>query len=180
VKTYIVLLRGVTPTGKNKVPMAQLREVLVEAGFSNVRTYIQSGNALVETELSASEVESRVHDLIQKRIGPDLAVIARTSAALQRVLADNPFQQDYDISRVFFVQFAQAPNPEKVRELVAHDFENEKLVIANNAAYMYIPGSYGRGKLSGNFLEKKLGVSATTRNFNTLTKLVELAGRAGK
>lgn len=74
--TYIILLRGVTPTGKNKVPMGQLRDVLTMAGFRNVRTYIQSGNALVDTELSALETEKRIHDLIKEQIGADLVVVA--------------------------------------------------------------------------------------------------------
>ncbi len=171
--TYILLLRGVMPSGKNKVPMAQLREVLAEAGFQNVRTYIQSGNACVDTELPAKEVEKQVHELIKKQIGADLVVVVRTDKELQHVLANNPFQEGYDISRVFFVLFAQLPSAEKVKELVTQNFDEEKLAIAGDAAYMYIPGTYGRGKLSNNFLEKKLNISATMRNFNTLSKLVE-------
>jgi uncharacterized protein (DUF1697 family) len=174
-KTYIILLRAVMPTGKNKVPMAQLREILARDGFGNVRTYIQSGNVLVDTDLPLKRVGSRVHELIQKNIGPDLTVVARTSAELRKVLAGNPFQQGHEVSRVFFVLFAQNPAPEKVEELLAEDFGAEKLVITEDAAYMYIPGTYGRGKLSSNFLEKKLDVAATMRNFNTMNKLVEIS-----
>jgi uncharacterized protein (DUF1697 family) len=173
--TYIILLRGVMPTGKNKVPMAQLKEVLVAAGFGNVRTYIQSGNALVDTELSTSEIENRIHNLIKGLIGADLAVVVRTGAQLQQVLLDNPFQEGYDLSRVFFVLFARRPTPEKVTELLARDFGEEKLAIVGDAAYLYIPGTYGAGKLSNNFLEKKLNISATMRNYNTLRKLVEMS-----
>src|SRR5436190_769408 len=111
--TYILLLRSVMPSGKNKVPMAQLRDVLAAAGFGNVRTYSQSGNALVETELSALETESRVRELIKEQIGPDLAVVVRTGAEVQQVLLDNPFQEGYDLSRVFFVLFARRPAAEK-------------------------------------------------------------------
>ena len=174
-KTYIVLLRGVMPTGKNKVPMARLREVLAEDGFENVRTYIQSGNALVDTELHAKEVEKRVRKLIKEHIGPDLVVVVRTGAQLQKVLDENPFQDGHDISRVFFVSFAASPLAHKVRELLAEDFSPEKLAISKRAAYLYIPGAYGRGTLSNNYLEKKLGVSATMRNFNTMSKLVEMS-----
>ena len=76
--TYIVLLRGVTPNGKNKVPMVRLREVLTGAGFVNVRTYITSGNALVDTGLPAHETGKSVHDLVKKHLGPDLVVVVRT------------------------------------------------------------------------------------------------------
>jgi uncharacterized protein (DUF1697 family) len=175
--TYIVLLRGVMPSGKNKVPMVRLREVLMEVGFGNVRTYVQSGNVLVDTGLSAQEVGECVRELIKKHIGPDLAVVVRTGPELKKVLDENPFQQGYDISRVFFEVLAQIPPPEKIQELSAQDFGDEKLAFSRtkDAAYMYIPGPYGRGRLSNNFLEKKLGVSATMRNFNTMRKLVEMS-----
>jgi uncharacterized protein (DUF1697 family) len=174
-KTYIVLLRGVMPTGKNKVPMAQLREELTKAGFGNVRTYIQSGNALIDTDLSAKEVETRVHNLIKKHIGADLAVMVRTATQLKKMLDENLFKSEHDISRVFFALFEKSPSAKKVKELLANDYSPEKLVITKNAAYMYIPGNYGRGILSGGFLEKKLDVPATMRNFNTISKLIEMS-----
>lgn len=174
-KTYIVLLRGVMPTGKNKVPMAQLREVLAKDGFGNVRTYIQSGNAVVDSDLSAKEIESRIRELIKKHIGADLAIVARTGKQLQKVLDENPFVKGYDISRIFFASFVEQPPQKKVNELLAQDFSPEKLAITKSAAYMFIPNTYGSDTLSNNYLEKKLGVSATTRNFNTLTKLIEMS-----
>jgi uncharacterized protein (DUF1697 family) len=170
--TYILLLRGVTPSGRNTVPMAQLRETLKKAGYANVRTYIQSGNALVDTGLPAHAVEKSVCELIRDHIGPDLVVMARTGAQLAESLEANPFSRGYDISRVFFVSFEKMPPEQKVRDLLSLDLSPEKLAFGKNTAYMYIPGQYGRGVLSGNFLEKKLGVSATVRNFNTMNRLV--------
>lgn len=174
-KTYVVLLRGVMPTGKNKVPMAQLREVLTNDGFQNVRTYIQSGNALVDSDSPAKEIEKRIHELIKSHIGANLAVVVRTGTQLQKVLDENPFKTGYDISRVFFALFADTSPQVKVKELFARDFSPEKLTVTRNAAYMFIPNTYGSGALSNNFLEKKLGVSATTRNFNTMSKLIEMS-----
>ena len=174
-KTFIVLLRGVMPKGENKVPMAQLRDVLSEAGFANVRTYIQSGNALVDTELSVSEVEGNIHMLIKKHIGANLPIVARTRKQLKKVIDENPFQKGYDLSRVFFTLFTKPPSSQRVKDLLENDFSPEELVITKNAAYMYVPGTYGRMRLSNNFLENKLGVAATTRNFNTLSKLIEMS-----
>jgi len=173
--TYILLVRGVTPSGRNKLSMARFREVLEKAGFAHVRTYIQSGNALVDTDLPAHTVEKSVRDLIRNEIGPDLIVLARTGSQLEEALEANPFTEGYDISRVFFVSFAKTPPAEKVRELLSLDLSPEKLAFGENTAYMYIPGVYGRGTLSGNFLEKKLGVSATMRNFNTMDRLVTIS-----
>lgn len=174
-KTFIILLRGVMPVGKNKVPMAKLRDVLSKAGFKNVRTYIASGNALVDTDLTAKEAENRIHALIKKHIGPDLVVVARTGSQLQKVLNENPFKRGHDMSRVFFVSFYEPPSAQKVNDLLQQDFSPEKLVITKTAANLYIPGSAARSRLSNNFLEKKLGISATTRNFNTLTKLIAMS-----
>ncbi|MCB9357604.1 MAG: DUF1697 domain-containing protein [Calditrichaeota bacterium] len=173
--TYIILLRGVMPTGKNRVPMAQLREVLSKDGFENARTYIASGNALVDSDLSARDIETRVHALIRKHIGPDLVVVVRTAKELQKVLDGNPFTKGYDPSRVFYVLFQTPPNAAAAKELTAQDFGDEEVVISKHAGYLYIPGNAARSKLSNNFLEKKLGVGSTSRNLNTMTKLIELA-----
>jgi uncharacterized protein (DUF1697 family) len=173
--TYIVLLRGVMPTGRNKVPMARLREVLTDAGFKQVRTYIQSGNALVGTDLSLDEVGHRVRESIKSHIGPDLVVVVRTGAQLQAVLDDSPFRDGHDRSRVFYVSFAESPPSHRVAALAGEDFGDDKLAITNDTAYLYIPGAYGRGRLSGTFLEKRLGIAATMRNFNTMSALIALS-----
>jgi uncharacterized protein (DUF1697 family) len=175
VQTYVALLRGVMPSGKNRVPMALLREVLGGDGFGNVRTWIQSGNVILDATMPAPALERRVHDLIQEHIGPDLTVIVRTGSQLRGVLAANPFGDGYDLSRVFFVSFAQAPPEERAGALRARDFSPEELVLTDSAAYLYIPGAYGRGTLSNGFLEKQLSVASTMRNFNTMSKLIELS-----
>jgi uncharacterized protein (DUF1697 family) len=172
---YIILLRGVMPVGKNKVSMSELRSVLSKENFENVRTYIASGNIVADTDLSAEATEIKVRTLIKKHLGPDLTVVARTGAQLQNMLDANPFGSNYDISRVFFVSFAVPPHASKIKELLRQDFSPEKLVITNQGAYMYIPGNAARSKLSNNFLEKKFGVSATTRNANTMNRLIEMS-----
>lgn len=175
-KTYIVLLRGVMPVGKNKVPMAQLRDVLGKAGFLNVRTWIASGNALVESDMPAKEIETTVRNLIKEHIGPDLPIVVRTAKQLQRVLDENPFQKK-NSSDIFFVSFENQPSPKFVKELLAENFGDEKLAINKHAGYLFIPGFAGRSKLTNNLLEKRLKVSATTRNFNTIHKLIALGSK---
>lgn len=174
-KTYVILLRGVMPVGKNKVPMAKLRQVLANAGFKNVRTYIASGNALVDTDIAPEGLEVQIHELIKKHIGPDLVVVVRTGTQLQKVLDENPFSKGYDISRVFFVSFASSPSAQKVKALLAQDFSPEKIIITKHAAYLYLPGNAARAKLTNAFLEKQLGVSMTARNFNTMSRLIEMS-----
>jgi len=90
-KTQIILLRGVTPMGKNKVPMATLRTALEQAGLKDVRTYIQSGNVLVSSNLGQRRLEQLVHDVIEENCGGDLAVLAREAPYFENALARNPF-----------------------------------------------------------------------------------------
>ena len=158
--------------------MGQLRDVLSRAGFGNVRTYVQSGNACVDSGLSADKVRNCVHraDKKEYRAGPGGRGEDRPRAA-KRYSMKIPSGRVMTNSRVFFLLFAQPPPAENVRELTAQDFGGEKLAFTRtkDAAFMYIPGPYGRGRLSGNYLEKKLGVSGTMRNFNTMHKLVEMS-----
>lgn len=172
---FVVLLRGVMPTGKNRVPMAQLRQILCDDGFENVQTWIQSGNVLLETTLSAKHVAMRVHELIEMYIGATLKVIVKTPEEIKKILEENPFTNGYDISRVFFTLFNDVPDKKLAAELQVRDFGDDKLVVTQHAVYLYIPASFAKTKLSNNFLEKKLGIDATTRNFNTLSKMIELA-----
>src|SRR5574341_2377558 len=100
-KTYIILLRGLMPIGKNKVLMTPLRQVLMDAGFVDVRTYIQSGNVLARSVLTRSQVETVVHNEIGKHFGGDIAVLARTPLQVRQIFANNPFK-DVDAAKVYF------------------------------------------------------------------------------
>ena len=163
------------PSGKNKVPMAQLRDALTLSGFENVRTWIQSGNVLLRTHLDRYTLRVRVQKVIRDGIGPDLGIIVKTASELQTVIEENPFIGQVDRSRIFFSLFNDIPEKQKIDTLLEQDFSPGWLLITSHAAYMFIPGVYGRGRLSNQFLEKKLKITATMRNFNTLSKLIELS-----
>lgn len=174
--TFIVLLRGVTPTGKNRVPMAQLRQFLSEdKAFENVQTWIQSGNVILDSELSATAIAEKVNTIIKENIGADLKIIVKTPVEIQTVLTNNPFENSYDISRVFFTLFNNIPDEKLVSVLQSQDFGEDKFIFTPHAIYLFIPGSAAKTKLNNNFLERKLKIDTTTRNFNTLSKMVELA-----
>lgn len=174
---YIVLLRGVTPSGKNRVPMAQLCQFLSENGFENVRTWIQSGNVILNSKLSTKEVASKVKNIIRENIGADLKIIVKTPTEIKKVLDENPFGEGYDISRVFFTLSNDIPDEDLIKRLQEQDFGNDEFIITPNAIYLFIPGSAAETKLSNNFLERRLKIDATTRNFNTLSKLVALSSQ---
>lgn len=172
-QAYIILLRGVMPTGRNRVPMAQLREALAEAGMGNVQTYIQSGNVIADSRLDAAAVEQLVHDTILSRIGADIAVIVRTPEQLGRVVAGNPFPDD-DTSRLYYTLFQTPPEPQRLSDLMAMDCAPDLIRVTDAALYTLYATKHSDSRFTNNFFESKLKVKATTRNFNTMTRLIEL------
>lgn len=168
--TLVAFLRGVTPTGRNAVKMADVRQVLGEHGFADVRTWIQSGNIALRSPVDPHQTAERIQTLLFQHLGVDLAVVAKTRQALQSILDANPFSgDDHDIRRVFFT-LGNMPlaDPDNLN---GQDFGVEKLCIQPQAAYFYIPGDASRSRLGNAFLEKRLGQRLTTRNFNTLSKM---------
>ena len=159
------------PGGKNAVKMADVRRVLGDNGFDRVRTWIQSGNIALDTALNAAETAALVHELLHIHLNVDLAVIVKNPAQLQEILDGNPFVGEaYDGKRVFFT-LANQPLADSAG-LAAQDFGDEKLHICPQAAYLYIPQDASRSKLGNAFLEKQLGIHLTTRNENTLPKMI--------
>jgi uncharacterized protein (DUF1697 family) len=172
--TYVVLLRGVMPTGKNKVPMALLRQKLSEAGLREVRTYIQSGNVLVQTELTAAEVEILVHDVVKQSFGGELAVMARTTGQFQKILTQNPFTQA-DTSCLYFSLLSARPDSALLKDFEAIDFSPDQIRVIDDVIYTLYETKLSNSKFTNNWFERKLKVSATTRNFNTMQALVEMS-----
>ncbi len=168
--TYIVLLRGVMPSGKNSIKMTFLREFLEQADFANVKTYIQSGNVILQSPLSAAEVAQKVYSVILEKNGSDLPVIIKTPAEIQAILAENPFGEE----RSFFTLTNDPFDKTFASELEQQDFGEYLLKITEKAIYLYIPTNATRTKLTNNFIERKLNITATTRNFRTLTKLLAM------
>ena len=173
-KTYVILLRGVTPTGKNKVLMAPLRAALIRAGLKDVRTYIQSGNVIAASDLSRPRLEKRVHNVIEKHSGEDITVIARTAEQFCNILKRNPFTHA-DTSKLYFTLFASPPDPNLTKDFLSIDFSPDAVRVIDNVIYTRYATKYSDSKFNNNFFEHKLKKAATTRNFNTMTKLVALS-----
>lgn len=168
----IILLRGVTPVGKNKIPkMAYLREILEMAGLQSVETYIQSGNIVCETDLADKDIKNLVHDTILEKIGADLSVIIKTSEQLGSAVQENPFDETYDCSRIHLVFTNDGLDTEILKSLTQTDFGDEKFYIGNECLYLYLPRDARKKRLNTNFLEKQLGIRATMRKISVVKKL---------
>jgi uncharacterized protein (DUF1697 family) len=176
-ETYVILLRGVMPTGKNKVLMAPLRAALRAAGLEDVRTYIQSGNVVAASSLDQSELEKLVHDVIQEQCGGDIAVLARTAGGFRNILAHHPFE-NVDTTKLYFTLLASEPEARLVEEFLAPGYSPDRVTVVGDVVYVLCATRYSDLKANNNYIERKLRVSGTTRNFNTMSRLVELSTKS--
>ncbi|MEA4964716.1 MAG: DUF1697 domain-containing protein [Oscillospiraceae bacterium] len=175
---FIALLRGVTPTGKNRIPsMAYLAEILTDAGFRNVRTYIQSGNILLNTDFSKDETALMIRGTILRKIGADLSVILKTREQLAAAVAENPFCEGYDISRIHLTFTNDPADADKLRKIEEADFGCEKFFSGSECFYLYLPLGVRNRTLYSGYLEKHLDRTSTTRKLSVVMRLAELARR---
>ena len=106
---HIILLRGVTPNGKNAIPkMSYLVDILTEAGFQHVRTYIQSGNIILESDLDLEEIRECVHTLIKEKIGADLKMVIKNKSDFKKIVQENPFGEHYLYDRIHVIFYQES------------------------------------------------------------------------
>lgn len=175
---YIVLLRGVMPTGKNKLKMADLREVLSEVGYEDVQTYIQSGNIILESDKDKETISFHVHRIIKEKLGPDLPVIVKTMPVFEQIIDENPYKADTYSNKVTFCamyQYEDSIDAGLRKEVESLQFEEEHIVFGSHAIYYFLPNGAHSTKISNNFLERKLKCTLTSRNQNTMEKLLKKA-----
>lgn len=170
---YILFLRGVAPKGKNKVPMAELRAVLEKNNFTEVRTYIQSGNVLLKTTKTKSETEKIVQTLIKKNFGGDIPCVAKTLRELEFIIQKNAFSKSFQ-AQTYFTFLKTPPEKIKLTEFLKLDFSPDAVEIIEDTIYTRYKTKHSDSKFNNNFYEKKLSIEATTRNFNTLTNIIRL------
>ncbi len=174
-KTYFVLLRGVNVSGKNIIKMAVLKDILAAAGFKNVTTYIQNGNIVLETDTGKEEITAKIQQLINEHFNLQISVFCLDLTEMETALESNPFVNDIEPNKLFFTFLNEKPNIELINDLEKIDFGNEQFRIIDKMLYFYVPAGMGASKLNNNFFEKKLKVTATGRNLNTINKLLDIA-----
>jgi uncharacterized protein (DUF1697 family) len=176
--TWLVLLRAVNVGGTAKLTMEDLRASLTACGFSNVTTYIASGNITLKSELGAEEVAQSVNAVLntQFNISGERSIVL-TSAALRRVIKSNPFrdaaQNRPHMLHVHFLAKAAQANAEM--NLTSYK-GLERLRLDGHCLYVDYVNGAGTTALTGRFLETALGTTGTARNWNTVLKLVEMLG----
>ena len=173
---HVVLLRGINIGARNRVSMPDLRERLTSAGFGNVRTYVQSGNVVLTSRMSPQRVARECEREIADGFGLDIAVVVRSRDELADVVTRNPLGRVAVDPRRYQVTFLDgALAPDVVRKLEDAVVPPERLVVDDREVYAWHPGGAARSRLWARLAGPGLGVTATARNWTTVTKLLALA-----
>ena len=174
----ISILTGINVGGKRKILMADLRKLYDELGFKNSQTYIQSGNVFFDYtgKKKIAAIESMIYEAIHKAYGFEVPVIVRTVAEIRNAYNNNPFAtEDTAIEHLHLTFLKEIPTAEHLEKINTYDYPSDQFKIIGKDAYIYCEGKYHKSKLTNNFFEKKLKVAATTRNWKTMKKLLELS-----
>jgi len=178
VARHVVLLRGINIGSRNRIAMPKLREVLAGEGFEDVQTYVQSGNVVLSSDASADEVARAIERLIANSFGLEIPVVARTRTQLAAVVRRNPLGDvatDPKRYQVSFLADALPKEAAKRLKAVAAAAEPESLVVSGRELFTWHPAGVARSRLWAHIAGKGLGVTATSRNWTTVTTLLEMA-----
>ncbi len=172
---YAAFLRGINVGGRNKVPMAELRAVLTELGYTDLATHLQSGNAVFSSRARPAALERDIADAVAARLGVSCAVMVRTGQQIAAAVRENPLGGEPENPSRYFVAFlAKEPAAAALAALDGVRFEPDALWVRRREAYLWCPAGAADTKLTNTALERLLGVAATARNWNTVTRLATM------
>ncbi|MFF8841726.1 DUF1697 domain-containing protein [Streptomyces sp. NPDC015127] len=175
---YAALLRGINVGGKKKVPMAGLRAVLADLGYSDIATYLQSGNAVFSGPAGGERtLAAAIEEALEQTFGFRVDTLVRGGAYLRDVADACPFPADTLQGKQLHVTFlSERIAPERLASVDAAALLPEEFRLGDRALYLYTPDGLGRSKLAEVLARPSLfkGVVATSRNWNTVVKLVEM------
>lgn len=175
---YVAMLRGINVSGQKIIKMERLRQLFESMAFTNVSTYIQSGNVIFDSEeVDSAVLRDRIVYELKEQLMFDIPVIIRTPAELQEVVQDTPYPTvNVDENEQRYVTFlSQVPTEAALAKLQAAQSEVDEYHVRGITVYLLIRKNYGDSKFSNNFIEKKLCVAATTRNWETVNRLIQLS-----
>ncbi len=173
----VVLLRGVNVGGRHKLPMAQLREVCESQGYTNVSTYIQSGNVVLDSDFPTPELAGRLETAIGDAVGFTPGVVVRTADQVARALTANPYPETPERDRYLHIGFmSEQPAATAVSVLAEVDCAPESFTVVGKEIFLDYTNGMGQSKKLVRIpFERKLGVVITARNLRTVRKLAEMA-----
>jgi uncharacterized protein (DUF1697 family) len=174
----IAMLRGVNVGAHNRMKMDVLRDLCGSLDLRDVQTYVQSGNVVFRTkERNLASLAKKIRGAIEKKFGFAPEVVLRTTSELREAIANNPFAgvKNIEPGKLLVDFLAGDPGDEARKSVLAVKTDPEKVYAQGRELYIYFPNGAGRSKLSWGALEKILKTPGTTRNWNSVTKLLEMA-----
>jgi len=176
--TFIALLRAINVGGTGKVAIADLRKLVEDEGFTQVKSYIASGNLVFEGTGKPAEVEAQLEKAAEKALGLKADWIVRAPAEWKALIKASPYPTfaKETPSKYLVTVFKTKPDPERLDEVEAIATLGEQMKLVGDALYICFPEGAGKSKLAGASIEKRLGARGTARNWNTVLKLAEMAG----
>lgn len=177
-QTYISMLRGINVSGQKLIKMDALRTLVESLGFHNVTTYIQSGNIIFQSEhLNTDSITLTIKSGIADFFGFDVQVMVLDTEYLKLVAEGNPFvnASTEDTSSLYVSFLSKQPSETLVEKIKSGNYGVDEFIISDKVIYLSCPKGHGNSKLSNNFFENKLKVTATTRNWRTVNELLSIA-----
>lgn len=173
---YVVLLRGINVGGHNKLPMSDLRTLLTSNGYISVSTYIQSGNILLCSDKNPASINKHIKDLLKNEFDYNIPVITITVNELQKCFEENPYlKKDVDTKFLHVTFLNDAPKTSIIENLNINTYKDDEFLVKGKFVYLHTPDGFAKTKFSNPQFEKQLKTKATTRNWRTVTKLMELS-----
>lgn len=176
-KTHLALLRGINVSGHNMIKMEVLKTLLEKAGFQNVQTYIQSGNVFVDSdEAHGASVGFKIKQEIFKELGLEVPVVVISKEDLEACLKNNPYlkEKDCDTKKLYVAFISKELSNGALNDLKISQFKPDEAAIDQSRIYIKYAVGAGKTRLDQKYIEKKLNVVATIRNWNTVTTLLEM------
>ncbi|WP_413997861.1 DUF1697 domain-containing protein [Flavobacterium sp. W1B] len=176
-KTHLALLRGINVSGHNMIKMDALQKALEKAGFKDVKTYIQSGNVFVSTpEENPAAVGFHIKQEIFKTFGHDVPVVVIAKEDLLACLKNNPFlkEQEVDTKKLYVAFVSTVLNDQSIHDLKMSSVKPDEVHIDSSRIFIKYAFSAGKTRLDQKYIEKKLNLTATIRNWNTVSNLLKM------
>ena len=174
---YVALLRAINLAGRNKVRMADLRELFEALGFHDVRTLLQSGNVVFTgTSRSTARLEAMLEAEAAGRLGLTVDFFVRKATAWEDVRQANPFpmEAERDPAKLLVMLLKAKPDREAVRALEQRPSAGERVLVTPQGVYIFYPDGLGRSRLTSSVVERTLGTGGTGRNWNTVVRIADL------
>jgi uncharacterized protein (DUF1697 family) len=173
---YISLLRGINVSGQKLIKMTELKELYESLNFTNVTTYIQSGNVVFcSIEKNVKKIQKQIEQKIEDVYNFSVPTLILTENKLKKIISSIPFDlSKMDLSKLAVTFLDSKPDKTLIKNLDKFKGDREEFIISEDVIYLYCPDGFGRTKLTNNLFENKLKVTATSRNWKTTIKLFEM------